>query len=237
MPLQVVILAGGRGSRMRPFTDERPKILLPVAGRPFAHHQLELLAREGVRDVVLSIGYRGDLVRDALGDGSAFGLRLRYADEGTQLRGTAGALRLCRDEGLLDPAFLVLYGDSYLPIALPPVVAAFHAAGRPALMTVLRNGGRWDRSNVIFENGELQRYDKRQADARMLHIDYGLSVLDRGVIDRLPPADPADLADLYHALSLAGELAGHEVAQRFYEVGSPQGLRDLEAFLAAEPAR
>jgi MurNAc alpha-1-phosphate uridylyltransferase len=231
VPLQVVILAGGRGTRMRPFTDDVPKALVPVAGQPFVHRQLALLAREGVREVILSIGYRGEMIRTSVGEGDGFGLRVRYVDEGTGLRGTAGALRLCLERAALDQSFMVLYGDSYLPIALAPVAAAFNDAGRPALMTVLRNDGRWDRSNVIFEEGDLQLYDKRRTDPRMHHIDYGLSVLSRSVIERVPAGAPADLADLYHDLSRAGELAGHEVARRFYEIGSPEGLRDLEAFV------
>jgi NDP-sugar pyrophosphorylase family protein len=228
-----VILAGGRGTRMRPLTDEIPKALVPVRGRPFAHRQLALLARQGVTDVVYSIGYRGDLIRAAVGDGAAFGLRVAYVDEGEALRGTGGALRLCLDAGALADSFLVLYGDSYLPIALPPVVDAFAAAGRPALMTVLRNQGRWDRSNVIYEAGEVRLYNKRLADSRMQFIDYGLTVLTRPVAARLPAGAVCDLADLYRDLSLAGELAGHEVSTRFYEIGSPEGLRDLEEHLAA----
>ncbi len=229
--MQVVILAGGRGTRMRPFTDDIPKTLVPVAGRPFAHRQLELLASQGVTDVVMSIGYRGQMVRDSLGDGGGFGLRVRYVDEGDRPRGTAGALRLCLDSGVLADSFFVLYGDSYLPIALPEVAAAFRGCGCPALMTVMRNQGRWDRSNVIFEGGRLHVYDKRTADPRMQHIDYGLTVVARTVVQRVPADAVADLADLYHQLSVAGELAGYEVTQRFYEIGSPQGLRDLEAFV------
>jgi NDP-sugar pyrophosphorylase family protein len=231
--VQVVILAGGRGTRMRPFTDAIPKALVPVAGRPFAHHQLELLARQGVREVVLSIGYRGDMVRAAIGDGRAFGLDVRYVDEGDDLRGTAGALRLCLDAGVLQEAFMVLYGDSYLPIDLPAVGEGFRSGSRPALMTVLRNDDRWDRSNVIYENGRLLLYDKRHLDARMRHIDYGLGVLTRPLIERVATGVAADLADLYHALSVTNELGGYEVTQRFYEIGSPEGLRDLEAFLLA----
>jgi NDP-sugar pyrophosphorylase family protein len=232
--VQVVILAGGLGTRMQALAADIPKTLLPVAGRPFAHRQLELLAGEGVRDVVMSVGYRADMIRESIGDGSTFGLHVRYVDEGERLRGTAGALRLCLDSGVLAEAFMVLYGDSYLPIALAPVVAAFRGSGRPALMTVMRNQGRWDRSNVIFEDGQLRLYDKRKTDLNMQHIDYGLTVLERALLERVPTGVVSDLADLYHDLSVAGELAGYEVAQRFYEIGSPEGLRDLEAYLRAQ---
>jgi MurNAc alpha-1-phosphate uridylyltransferase len=232
MDLQCVILAGGKGLRMWPLTEALPKALLPVRGKPFAHRQLALLARQGVSEVVYSIGHHGQMIRDSVGDGRAFGLRVRYVDEGEALRGTGGALRLCLDEGVLGESFLVLYGDSYLPIELGPVVEGFRAGGGRALMTVLRNEGRWDRSNVVFERGRVVLYDKKTADPRMLFIDYGLTMLSRQVAARLPAI--ADLADLYRDLSLAGELAGFEVTRRFYEIGSPEGLRDLETLIDHE---
>ena len=234
--LTCVILAGGRGTRMKPFTDETPKALIPVAGKPFAYHQLALLAAGGVTDVVYSIGYRGHMIRAAIGDGRKLGLPtpvdVRYVDEGEVLRGTGGALRLCVETGSLPPSFLVLYGDSYLPIPLAPVVDAFRAAKQPALMTVLKNDGRWDKSNVIFQNRRVQLYDKARADPEMRYIDYGLTMLTRAVVQRLPAEGASDLAQLYKDLSLAGELAGFEVTERFYVVGSPDGLRDLEEHLA-----
>jgi MurNAc alpha-1-phosphate uridylyltransferase len=231
--LQCVVLAGGRGTRMRPLTDEIPKALVPIGGRPFAHLQLELLAAQGVTDVCYSIGYRGDMIRSAVGNGAASGLRVSYVDEGERLRGTGGALRLCLDAGALHDWFVVLYGDSYLPIDLRPVIRDFREAGRPALMTVMRNEGRWDSSNVIYGDGKVALYDKTRRDPEMRYIDYGLTVLSRAVVERLPAGEVSDLADLYRRLSTSGELAGHEVQQRFYEVGSPQGCRDLEAWLAA----
>jgi NDP-sugar pyrophosphorylase family protein len=220
---------------MRPLTDTLPKALLPVCGRPFAHWQLARLAHEGVRRVVYSIGVKGDMIRAFVGDGAAWGLEVGYVDEGTNLRGTAGALRKALDAGALDEAFFVLYGDSYLPIALAPVAAAFRAAGTDTLMTVFRNAGRWDTSNVLFENGRVTLYDKAGSDPRaprMQYIDYGLSVIARRVVEAIPADGITDLATLYHDLSVAGALAGYEVHDRFYEVGSPDGLRDLERHLA-----
>lgn len=220
---------------MRPLTETVPKALVPVRGRPFADHQLNLLAGQGVRDVVYCIGYRGDLLREHVGDGSRFGLSVSYVDEGAELRGTAGALRLALDEDALDEAFAVLYGDSYLPIELEPVWRAFRASALPALMTVHRNEGRWDTSNVLLEDDRVALYDKSGTHPRadeLRWIDYGLSVLDRGLIEaEVPPGAVADLEDVFHRLSLAGKLAGYEVDQRFYEVGSPAGLEELERYL------
>jgi NDP-sugar pyrophosphorylase family protein len=233
--MQCVILAGGRATRMRPLTDTIPKALLPVAGRPFLDHQLAWLAGHGVSDVVLCVGYRGDAIRAHAGDGARHGLRVRYVDEADRLRGTAGALRLALDEGALEESFLLTYGDSFLPVDFAAVFAAFVASGKPALMTVFRNDGRWDSSNVIFDGGLVALYDKPRATrppSDFAYIDYGLSALSRRVIaDAIPSGAVADLAPLFQALSVRGELAGLEVAQRFYEIGSPAGLEDLERWL------
>jgi NDP-sugar pyrophosphorylase family protein len=230
--MECVILAGGLGTRMRPATCTVPKALLPVAGAPFADHQLRWLAAEGVDRVVMSIGYKGDLIRGHVGSGRRFGLRVDYVDEGDHLMGTGGALRLALEQQALPAAFLVLYGDSFLPISIRKVWKAFIQGRDPALMTVLRNEGRWDRSNVCYSDGRVHLYDKRTQRGDMHFIDYGLSVLDRDVISEVPAGVRYDLADLFHKLSTSGRLAGLEVYERFYEIGSPTGLADLEALLA-----
>ena len=239
--MQCVILAGGRATRMRPLTDQIPKALIPAGGRPFVDHQLGWLAGHGVTDVVMCIGYRGDAIRAHLGgdDGPRHGLRIRFVDEGDDLRGTAGALRLALDAGVLDESFLVTYGDSFLPIAFGDVFRAHAGAGKPALMTVFRNDGRWDTSNVIFDGRMVTLYDKERRTrpaSDFTFIDYGLSALSRQVVaDELPLGARADLAALFHELSVRGSLAGLEVAQRFYEIGSPAGLEDFERWLRRDP--
>jgi NDP-sugar pyrophosphorylase family protein len=240
MTLQVVLLAGGLGMRMRPLTETMPKALVPVLGRPFADWQLTHLAAQGVNRITCCIGYRGHMLRDHVGDGSRFGLEISWIDEGEQLRGTGGALRLALDEGALDDAFFVLFGDSYLPIDLASVEQAWRLSAMPALMTVMRNEGRWDASNAIYANSRVVLYDKQRPEERrseMLWIDYGLSVLTSDVVGRVIPSGAvADLADVMRELSLAGLLAGLEVDQRFYEVGSPEGVRDLEDHLQSSNA-
>lgn len=232
--MQCVILAGGLATRMRPLTDAIPKALIPVAGRPFIDHQLEWLARVGVTRVLLSVGYRGEMLSRHVGDGGRWGLTLAVIDEGSELRGTGGALRLALDRGELDPAFLVTYGDSFLPIDFAEVWEAFLGCGQPALMTVFENAGRWEQSNAVLEAGKVF-YDKARR-ARPLedfrHVDYGLSALERSVVSRLvPERGKHDLATVFHELSQSGELAGFEVRQRFYEIGSPAGLLDFEQWL------
>ena len=239
--MQCVVLAGGLGTRMRAYTEQIPKALIPVEGSPFIDLQLAWMASHGVSEVVMSIGYRGDMLRQHVGDGARFGIPVRYVDEGTELRGTGGALRFALEEGALAETFLVTYGDSFLPIDFGALGEAFHAAKQPAAMTVLHNGGRWDTSNVVFENGRLVVYDKKRVDrpaADYQYIDYGVSVLSRSVIaQRVPQAGSYDLADLFHDLSVRAELTGIEVFERFYEVGSPAGLRDFSEWIAARRAQ
>jgi NDP-sugar pyrophosphorylase family protein len=226
---ECVILAGGVASRLGTHAGDLPKTLIPVAGRPFADHQLTWLAEQGVTQVVYCIGYRGDQIRDYVGGGERWGLEVVYVDEGPDLRGTGGALRLAHDAGALAESYAVLYGDSFLRVDLPRVHEAFHASGRPALMTVLRNQNRWDRSNADFDGELVIRYSKTEEDFEW--IDYGVSILTRDIAGEIPRDEPADLADLFARLSREGRLAGYEVGERFYEIGSPEGLAELERFL------
>ena len=225
----VAILAGGLALRMRPLTDSQPKALLEIAGRPFVEHQLELLRRRGLRRVVLCIGYRAEAIEARLGDGKALGLEVRYSRDGERLLGTAGALR--RAAPLLGERFFVLYGDSYLDLDYAAVWAAALREEKPALMTVYRNEGRLEASNVLFEDGRLLAYDKRAPKPEMRHVDFGLAVLHASALERVPADSPSDLADLYRSLAADGGLAGLEVSQRFYQVGSPEGLAELRELL------
>src|SRR5579862_3700646 len=219
---------------MRPSTETLAKSMLPAGGKPFVHYQLDWLASEGVTDVVYSIGYRGDTIRDYVGDGGRWGIRAAFVDEGDRLLGTAGALRLAFDQGVLDPTFAVLYGDSYLRVSVSAMWQRFEESGNPALMTVLRNEGRWDRSNVIYRDGRVVLYDKHAADPlppAMQFIDYGISILSRDLVEQLPPGVRSDMAPLLNRLSLEGSLTGFEATERFYEIGSPQGLHDFEQYI------
>ncbi len=230
MTLPVAILAGGLATRLRPITETIPKSLVEVAGRPFIFHQLDWLREEGVRRVVLCVGYLGEQMRDAIGDGRRFGLAVDYSFDGDRLLGTGGALKKALPA--LGQAFFVLYGDSYLRCSLSDVERAFRTAGMPALMTVLKNGGQWDRSNVLYEDGHLVRFDKGNPLPGMQHIDYGLSVVQAGIFESCGDNERIDLADIFMELSGRGKLAGFEVQERFYEIGSRDGLKETEEFLA-----
>ena len=231
-----MILAGGLGTRMRDVSANLPKSLLPLEGKPFIHYQLSGLKRCGITDVILCVGHLGQAIRQTVGDGSAWGVKVRYVDEGAELRGTGGALRLAGDQGVLEPVFFMMYGDSFLPIDFRAIGAYFERRIEPALMTVMRNAGRWDSSNACFDGDRVTRYDKSTPNAPgMAYIDYGLSLFRRdALMARLPAAKRYDIADYFKALSHAGELAGYEIRERFYEIGSPAGLNDLKTFVAGE---
>lgn len=227
--MQCVILAGGPGTWMRPVTETCPTTLLPVHGRPFADYQLHWLAAQGVTEVVYSAGQQADQIRRYWSGQRCPVPSVRYINEDEQLPGTAGALRLARERGVLEERFIVTYADSFLPVEFGPVWHAFQSTPLPALMTILRNEGRWDRSNVIYQPGRVVLYDKAAAPG-MQYIDYGLSCFHRDLFD---DSTPSDLAVLFHQLSVTGRLAGFEVGERFYEIGSPAGLRDFEQYLAS----
>jgi NDP-sugar pyrophosphorylase family protein len=227
--IPVAILAGGLATRLGPITATTPKSLVEVAGEPFISHQLRLLRREKVESVVLCVGHLGEAICAFVGDGRAFGLDVRYSFEGKRLLGTGGALR--RALPLLGDAFMVFYGDSYLDIAFAPVLQAFRIGRRPALMTVFRNEGRWDTSNVIFNGSRVLRHDKRARSPNMQYIDYGLGILKSGVLASRAVGEVFDLSEVYGALAAAGQLAGYKVEQRFYEIGNPSGLAETDTFL------
>jgi NDP-sugar pyrophosphorylase family protein len=232
MSLPVAILTGGMATRLRPITEKIPKALVEVAGEPFVWRQLDYLRHQNIRDVVLCIGHLGEMIEAAVGDGSRFGLRVSYSSDGSALLGTGGALK--KAAPLLGERFFVLYGDSFLPVDFGAVEAAFLASGKPALLTVLKNHNRWDKSNVLFVDGELVEYDKTNARQDFSHIDYGLGALKREVVNRYPADGPFDLAAVYRALSLAGQLHGYQVFERFYEIGSLAGLRETNEFFASD---
>lgn len=216
------------------FPDTAKSMIL-VSGKPFIAWQLEWLGAQGVSDVVLSIGYKGDQIRSYVKDGHPFDVRVRYVDEGDRLLGTGGALRLAAAANALDDRFFVLYGDSYLDVSIANVWNHFGRQSRDALMTVFRNSNVGELSNVVFDGTRVTRYEKNssQPPSDMDFVDYGLLVLSRSLIeDHLAPDVEADLSNLLQLLSEEGNLAGYEVTARFYEIGSPQGLGTLERELS-----
>ncbi|MBF0143778.1 MAG: NTP transferase domain-containing protein [Magnetococcales bacterium] len=226
-PPVLAILAGGLGTRLGRLTATLPKVLVPVAGEPFLAHQLRLVRRSGIERVVLCTGHLGEQVAAFVGDGSAFGLTVTCVADGPDLAGTGGAI--ARALPWLGDPFLVMYGDSYLELPYLAVAEAFRRSGAQAMMTILQNADRWERSNVLFAEGRIRRYSKRRRSPEMRHVDHGLSLFRASLF--AGRESPWDLAELLEELAEHGELAGYEVTRRFYEIGSPQGLAELEVRL------
>lgn len=236
MKTQAVVLAGGLATRMRPTTLTIPKSMIEVAGRPFVDHQLELLARHGYTDVLLCIGHLGEQVEAHVGDGARFGLRVGYAYDGPKLLGTWGAVRATLDR--LEPTFLVTYGDSWLPFDYAAPLAMLRAHDDcDGVMSVFENGGQWDASNVVTDRTWVTRYEKHVKDEAFRFIDYGALGLRRDVIARLPAGEAAGLDRLQHELAKEGRMRAVVAEERFFEIGSPEGLAALEQRLNAGEQR
>ena len=229
----VVILAGGMATRLRPITEKIPKALVEVGGEPFIAHQLRLLYFHGVRRVVISAWYRGNMIRDYIKDGSEFDMQVSYVFDGDKPLGTGGAIR--RALYLLKEPFFVLYGDAYLPCNYAEIQSGFESSAQPALMTVYRNEGKWDTSNVEMMGETIIKYDKNERSLAMQFIDYGLGIFHPDVFQDLKEGEYADLADVYRDLARNKRLAAYVVQQRFYEIGSHEGLRELDEVLKKNP--
>lgn len=229
MSLPVAILAGGLATRLFPQTTQTPKSLIEVAGDFFINHQLHYLHQQNILQVVLCLGHLGEQIEAVVGDGSAYGLEVHYSWDGASLLGTGGALRQALP--LLGEEFFVLYGDTYLPVDFAAVMRGFYANRSQALLTVFKNKNQGDKSNVLMDKQRIIEYNKRLPLSEMNYIDYGLSILSSEILQSYPVGESFDLADLYHELSLRGQLASYEVFERFYEIGSISGLRETTRYL------
>ena len=229
---QVVVLMGGLGTRLKDYTRECPKSLVDVCGKPFFDHQLDLLIAWGFKKFVFLIGYRADMIEEYYGDGSSRNISIKYSYDGEKLLGTGGAVRRALD--LLEDDFLLIYGDSFMDIDYAETLYRYErgkAEGARALMTVLRNNNRFDKSNVVMDGGRLVLYDKHGPVPEMDYIDYGVSVYDRSLFEKYPVDEAFDIADIQHELSVAGKLTAQIVTKRFYEIGSPASLAEFSQYV------
>ena len=225
----LVLLAGGKATRLRPVTETIPKSLLEVAGKPFIDHQLELIKRNNINRVVICVSYLGEKVKQYTGDGSRYGLKIDYSFDGDTLLGTGGTIKNALS--LLDENFFIMYGDSYLTADFQKVCEYFLSESRSGLMTVFKNENKWDKSNIEFINGNIIRYDKKDSDEKMMYIDYGLGILTKKAFKDYKDKSIFDLESVYQDLITKNELLGYEVSERFYEIGSFKGLEETQMFL------
>jgi len=225
----VAILAGGLAMRMRPLTETIPKSLIEVAGKPFIFHQLTYLKKQNIKSVILCTGYLGDKIYDYVGDGSKWGIDVRYSPDGPHPLGTGGAIK--KALSMLGECFFVLYGDSYLPVDFKKVQKSYIDSEKKGLMTIIKNNNKWDISNVELDFDKIKIYDKNNVSSSMTHIDFGLGLLNEKIFEAYQSGAAFELSEIYRQLSLDGELFGYEVFERFYEIGSRQGLLDTHNHL------
>jgi NDP-sugar pyrophosphorylase family protein len=233
--MQAVILAGGVAMRLRPLTENIPKSMLLVSGKPFLEHQISLLRSHGITDVVLCVGHLAHMITDYFEDGSKFGVRIVYSQEGEPLLGTGGAVR--KAAPFLKEEFAVIYGDSYLMIDYADLFRTFRESRLPAIMVVYRNEDRWDRSNVLIDDGKVTFYSKGERPPNTIYIDAGVSVFRKDALGLLPPQNPIGLDRLLQDLTNRQLLGAYESQQRFYEIGSFSGLQELQQIFTALPGK
>jgi NDP-sugar pyrophosphorylase family protein len=227
--MQMAILAGGLAVRLGDLARNRPKSLIEVAGKPFLEHQLEFLRKAGLTEVVLCIGHLGEQIRRRFGDGAEFGVNITYSVE-KEMLGSAGALK--NAEALLEDVFYTMYGDSYLFLDFASTMRYFLSQNKLALMTVYRNQNRYDRSNTAITGNLVTKYTKQDRTQDMVYIDYGANIFRKEVLKMVPEDQPYPLEELLPRLIVKGELLAYEVEERFYEIGSPQGMKDFAEYIS-----
>lgn len=236
--MQVVILAGGLGTRMRPMTDQIPKALIPVLGRPFAEYQIRWLKSKGVSRILFSIGYKGDMIQDVARSMADKNLFIDFISDGPVLLGTGGAIRRASESNLLEDRFFLMNGDTFLNIDLNALMERMTSSSLPAIMAICKTHGTSEHKNIIFKNGLITHYEKKLIPGlpEMTHIDSGVALLSRSIIDNLiPPNVNIDLSSFYQQLIQKGQLGGYEIQDRYFEIGSKQGLQEFEEYLNTTP--
>ena len=227
MTLPVAILAGGLGTRLGKKILNKAKVLIDVAGKPFISRQLNYLSDQGIKDIVICVGHLGNQIKNYIGNGLKYNLNVSYSDDSDRLLGTGGSIKkACQ---ILGEHFFILYGDSFLPVNFSLIEKAYFQEKKPALMTVLKNKGRWDKSNAYFKD-KCVKYNKKKPQKNMDYIDYGLTIVRNSIFSDFPSNEVFDLADVFENLSNKSLLAGFEIYDRFYEIGSINGLNDTIEF-------
>lgn len=229
--MQIVILAGGLGTRLKHLTGKIPKAMVPIGEKPFLELQISLLKKHGISDFVLCVGHLGEKIKAYFGNGEKFGIKIRYSEETEGLLGTAGAIKKASD--LLDDVFFVTYGDAYLILDYQAAMRYFKKSKKLGLMVVYKNFDRYDKSNVVVDGSLIKIYSKEKKAPNMVYIDFGVSILRKKALDLVPEGKVVDLEELCQKLIRKKELLAFETNQRFYEIGSPEGLMEFERLISS----
>ena len=226
--MQAAILAGGLATRLGNLTKGQSKSMVRILGKPFLEYQLELLRKGGIKDIILCIGHMGEQIERHFRNGREYGVNIKYSLE-DKLLGTAGALK--KAEPLLNNTFFTMYGDSYLFLDFPAAMRYFNSQSKLALMTVYKNYDRYDRSNTVVEGNLVKKFSKKERTEDMVYIEYGANIFKKEALKMIPENQFYSLDDLFPRLIEMEELLAFGVRERFYEVGSPQGLREFEEYM------
>ena len=226
--MQIAILAGGLATRLGNLTKGQSKSMVRILGKPFLEYQLELLRKGGIKNIVLCIGHMGEQIEKHFGNGRKYGVSIKYSLE-DKLLGTAGALK--KAKVLLNDTFFTMYGDSYLFLDFSAAMRYFNSQSKLALMTVYKNYDRYDRSNTVVEGNLVKKFSKQERTEDMVYIEYGANIFKKEALKMIPENQFYSLDDLFPRLIEMEELLALEVKERFYEVGSPQGLREFEEYM------
>ena len=227
--MQIVILCGGKATRLYPLTKKIPKSMMRFEGKPFLEQQLDLLKKNRIFDIVLCVGYKAEQIKKYFGDGKNFGVEIKYSSDKKRLLGTGGALK--KAENLLEDSFLVMWGDSYLPFNFQKAIKFFKKSNKPGMMIVFKNLNKYEPSNVEVKNNLVKSYSKKRKTKKMKYIDYGISIYRKEVLKYLPKNQVCDLTKLQQALIKKRQLLAYPAEKRFYQIGSPDGLEELKNYI------
>jgi len=232
-PTQAVILAGGRGERMRPLTDIRPKPMIEVCGRPFLEHQLLMLREQGFRRVLLLLGYLPEVVRDYFGDGSKWGMQIDYSI--TAVEDNTGR-RIKLAEQKLEDSFLLVYCDNYWPMQMDRMWRRFVEAGAPAMLTVYANKDKYTKHTLkLDEAGFVTVYDKTHKTPDLQGTEISFAILRKELVGLLPDTNVSLEETLFPVLIRDRQLAAYVTQHRYYSIGDTPRLPITEAFLSRRP--
>ena len=227
MIFPVIILAGGKATRLGKIAKNTPKSLIKINNHPFLYHQLIYLEKQGIKEVIICAGHLGFKIKKFI-EKKKINLKIKYFNDGKKLLGTGGAIKKILP--FVKNNFFVMYGDSYLPINFRNVQKLYINSKKLGLITIYKNKNKLDKSNITLKSGNIY-YDKFKPIKGMHYIDYGLNILNKRVFKYFNLKKKFDLAEVLNLISKKNLLTFMLVKKRFYEIGSLNGIKDTEDFL------
>jgi len=227
--MQIVVLCGGKATRLYPLTKKIPKSMIKFERKPFLEHQLDLFKKNRIFDIVLCVGYKAEQIKKYFGNGKNFGVEIKYSSDKKKLLSTGGALK--KAENLLEDSFLVMWGDSYLPFNFQKAIKFFKKFDKFGAMTVFKNLNKYEPSNVEVEKNLVKSYSKKRKTKKMKYIDYGVSIFKKEALKFIPKNKVYDLTKLQQTLIKKKQLLAYPAEKRFYQIGSPDGLEEFKNYI------